>query len=251
MKTRIIQTKFWADGYVSALTPLEKIVFLYYLTNEKVNIVHCYECPDRYVLLDTGVSREVLQRCKEKLQESNKVLFYKDYVLLVNADKYEAYRGEDNEKAIKKLESEMATDVLAWYKKKNNTPLNTPVTGVYTPTINNNKEIINNNKGIVKGEKEFSVFLEEFNRLFDTSYKPTDGRKAKYKTRLKTFTQEDILLSLTLMASKPFYRGENDRKWKADPDYFLDKDEVIDKHLNGKEAVPTKGILDKYVDRLN
>ena len=239
MKTRIIQTKFWADGYVASLTPLEKIIFLYYLTNEKVNIIHCYECPDRYVLIDTGVSREVLQRCKDKLQESNKVLFYKDYVLLVNADKYEAYKGEDNEKAIKKLESEMSNDVLDWYINKNKTPLKTPDTGVYTPPINNKSEIISHKEGIVKGNKPLEVFLEEFNKKFGTKYQETDGRKDKIKQRLKKYSLEDLLTAVKNCASMSFYQGENDTGWRADPDYLLRNDEQIDKFLNknGKKKV--------------
>lgn len=34
------------------------------------------------------------------------------------------------------------------------------------------------------------------------------------------------------MSKTPFFIGENDRGWKADPDYFLRSDEIVDKHLN-------------------
>lgn len=154
MKTRIIHTKFWADGYVSSLTPQEKIIFLYYLTNEKVNIIHLYECPDRYVLLDTGVSRGVLEACKEKLQRDGKIRFYKDYVLLVNADKYESYKGKDNETAKDKLMQELSQDVLDWYINIKDTPLtevSDDTDSTLYSTISHKSEIINNKKGVVKG----------------------------------------------------------------------------------------------------
>ena len=32
-KTRIINTRFWIDDYTSNLDPIEKLLFLYFLTN--------------------------------------------------------------------------------------------------------------------------------------------------------------------------------------------------------------------------
>lgn len=103
----------------------------------------------------------------------------------------------------------------------------------------------------IKKNIYITPFLEKFNSLFGTSYRPTTGRIDKLTVRLKTYSIEDIYKSLENMARQPFYKGKNDRSWSADPDYFLRSDEIIDKHLNGKEDTPKKGVLDKYADRLN
>jgi hypothetical protein len=164
MKTRIIQTKFWADGYISTLTTQEKLLFMYFLTNDRVNIIHCYECPDQYILLETGVSRGVLERCKQKLERDGKIKFFKGYIRLVNADKYESYRGADNEKAKEKSIQELSLDVLDWYNNKKDTPVEGVLTGTVhqvDSTINHKSEIINHNKGVVKGENLLLEDLEE------------------------------------------------------------------------------------------
>lgn len=116
MKTRIIHTKFWKDTFVSDLNPSEKLIFLYLLTNDRVNIIHCYECADREILFDTGVTRDALESAKIKLSAGGKVYFFQNYVFLANAEKYEQYRGELSEKGRQTQEREMCPDVFAWYK---------------------------------------------------------------------------------------------------------------------------------------
>lgn len=121
MKNRLIETKFWKDSYIVTLTVEERLLYLYLLTNERVNIIHCYEITEREILFDTGIDRGILQKAKEKFQQDGKITFYKEYVFLNNSDKYESYTGELNEKAKLKLQKQMPVDVYEWYR------------GIYTP----------------------------------------------------------------------------------------------------------------------
>lgn len=243
MKTRIIHTKIWKDEFLSELTPTEKLLFIYYITNERVNIIHCYEITDREVMFDTGIDRGIIEAFKEKVR--GKIAFKDSYVFLLNASRYESYKGNLNETAKVKLLGELPKSILDWYNNILNTGIDTPLKG----TINNKSEIINNKSENILGD--FEIFLQTFNELFNTSYKPTKTRRDKFKLRSVTFSPLDILRALQNMARQPFYTGRNDRKWRADPDYFLRSDEIIDKHLNGKEDTPKMGVLDKYADRLN
>lgn len=189
MKTRILHTKFFKDPYVGRLTVFTKLYYLYLLLNEKVNIIHCYELTEREVLFDTGIPVEEIIKSKAELQDSGKVLFYKDYIFLVNARKYETYSGELNEKAKEKLISEMSCDVQEWYRgiDRGIEEFNDPFKfinqqseggihrGIYTPqigTISNNTEIINN-----KGESEGEIL--ETNNDVPLSDKPPEEKLPK------------------------------------------------------------------------
>ena len=44
-KQRYVNTRFWNDTYVSSLDPIEKLLFIYLLTNEHTNISGVYEPP--------------------------------------------------------------------------------------------------------------------------------------------------------------------------------------------------------------
>lgn len=78
-------------------------------------------------------------------------------------------------------------------------------------------------------------FLEEFNKAFGTKFRETDNRKKLLKQRLKRYSLDEIISAVRKMSSDSFYQGENDRNWRADPDYLLRTDEQIDKFLNMKE----------------
>ena len=136
MKTRIIQTKIWIDSYFLELPHEERLLFLYYLTNSHVNIIHLYECPNTIASMETGLPIEIIIKAKIKFEDAKKVFFFKNYVYLKNASKYESYTGEMNEKAKGKLFNELATEVIDWYKAKSNTPINTPL----TPSIIHNSK---------------------------------------------------------------------------------------------------------------
>jgi hypothetical protein len=73
--------------------------------------------------------------------------------------------------------------------------------------------------------------LVDFNKLFKASYRPTKQRGEKLRARLKTYTFEEIKKAMENMSRSPWHQGENERGWKADPDFLLRSDEQIDKWI--------------------
>lgn len=138
MKTRIIHTKLWTDSFFLDLPFEERYLFLYYLSNSHVNIIHMYECPNALASMETGLTKEIVEKTKIKFERAKKIFFFKNYVYLKNAVKYESYTGEMNEKAKGKLFNELSKDVLSWYNKISNTPIDTPL----IPSIIHNSENI-------------------------------------------------------------------------------------------------------------
>ena len=138
MKTRIIETKFWKDPYIITLTVEERLLYLYFLTNERVNIIQCYEITDREISFDTGLQGGLIGASKKKFAVDKKIAFSKNYVYLLNAYRYENYTGELAIKGKIKLLNQLPKDILEWYKTI--TPLQGGLKG--TITINNKQEAI-------------------------------------------------------------------------------------------------------------
>jgi len=97
---------------------------------------------------------------------------------------------------------------------------------------------VKKNKEITTGG--FEEFIKTFNDLQGSSYRPTDGNRIKYQARLKNFTHEQVLFATKTMLSLPHYLGQNDRKWKASPEFILRNDEQIDKFINAKPKPQTE-----------
>lgn len=94
--------------------------------------------------------------------------------------------------------------------------------------------------------KDINVFLSSFNEKFKSHYQNTKGREIKFNLRLKKFTLEEILKALDNLSKSEFHQGDNDRGWKADPDFLIRNDEQIDKWLNNnpeKTKQPINNLL--------
>ena len=142
MQTRILHTEIWQDDFFSELNPNEKLLFIYFLTNERVNIIHLYQCNNFRIKGDTGIDIPIIMKTKQKFQNAGKIYFIENYVFLKNASKYEAYRGPQNELAKAKLFARLSKSVIEQYNKVSDTPINTPIyTTDNTETINHNTTI--------------------------------------------------------------------------------------------------------------
>lgn len=86
-KQRYINTKFWSDGFVSELNPLDRYLFLYFLTNEHTNIAGIYELPLKTISFETGLELDMLKKMIGRLKE--KVWYIDGWVCIKNFQKHQ------------------------------------------------------------------------------------------------------------------------------------------------------------------
>jgi hypothetical protein len=88
-KQRIVNTKFWDDSYIAGLSPLEKLVFLYLITNPLTNISGVYELPLKRAAFDIGVSTEELEVIFRKLESDGKIVCFRGWIAVTNFVKHQ------------------------------------------------------------------------------------------------------------------------------------------------------------------
>ena len=74
--------------------------------------------------------------------------------------------------------------------------------------------------------------LESWNSLFDTNLRITKERAKQISTRLKTYEIDDLLRAVENLSKSKFHRGENERGWKATPEWLFKSDSKVDEWLN-------------------
>ena len=89
-KTRMINTKLWSDSWIrEKLNPLDRYLFLYFLTNEHTNICGIYELPLATVAYETGIDKEDLKKTMlPRLRP--KVFYIQGWVCVTNFSKHQA-----------------------------------------------------------------------------------------------------------------------------------------------------------------
>lgn len=114
MKTRVFHTKIYKDSYFVELSIEEKLLFIYYISNEHINILALYECPNRVAEFETGLSRNLIQVIKIKFEKDERFFFKGDWVFIKNAYRYQKYKGEKNEKAKIGFFNSLSSELKDW-----------------------------------------------------------------------------------------------------------------------------------------
>ncbi len=249
MKTRIIHTKFWEDSYIAELNPKEKLLFLYLITNQRVNLVWFYECPDRVILFDTGLSNKELQETKKKFMEDRRVLFVENYVYLVNANKYESYTGEKNKVASEKLLSQISTPIKDEVNRLLDTPIDTPIDTPSIGSISHKSEVISNKLEVINNKSE-----ENFEKFWKT-YPRKVNKKKSFEKYLKLVGKDNELVgkiqSAIEMQLETTYK-KTEKKYIPHPTTWLnnakweDEVETPKKKFANERTMTKKERLEKY-----
>ena len=89
----MLNTKFWSDSWIrQKLNPLDRYLFIYFLTNEHANICGIYELPIETIAFETGLDERDLE--KSLLPRLRPKIYYKNnWVIIPNFPKHQNYQS--------------------------------------------------------------------------------------------------------------------------------------------------------------
>ncbi len=90
-KLRSVSTGFWSDPFIEDLTPSEKLLFLYLITNEKTNMLGIYEASLKKISFETGLNKDVVLNGLKAFESIGKVRYVDNYVIIVNYMKHQNF----------------------------------------------------------------------------------------------------------------------------------------------------------------
>ncbi|MFA6314948.1 MAG: hypothetical protein WC648_01080 [Candidatus Paceibacterota bacterium] len=88
-RLRVINTRFWNDDYIARLDPLERYLFLYFLTNPATDISGIYELPLRTVAAETGIEADMLKMMMDRFATDSKIYYFNGWVFVKNFSKHQ------------------------------------------------------------------------------------------------------------------------------------------------------------------
>lgn len=207
MKTRIIHTKIWDDDFFTDLDEHAQYLFFYLITNHRINLCGIYELPNKVILRETKIKPRDLLKAKENL--APKVLFYKTWVWVLNAQRHGGYKGEKNDTACEREMSIIPVEVINGLNKQKEDRVSVEYRYPSDTSINHKLEIINHKSKYSSVEflknlpqEEIDEFVKKFNitpsglkrkseELID--WCEANGKKKKnYKAFLRNAVRKDF-----------------------------------------------------------
>jgi predicted patatin/cPLA2 family phospholipase len=141
---------------------------MYLLTCEHINICGIFELPDPYIILESKLTQEQLDKAKKELQDMNKVIFEDSWIFVVNARKNNNYENsEDNKKCLLKELERVPQNIKELFNKYSpyssvdSSVDSSPKSTNKQETINNKSEIRTHKQETINGKEDMSKELEE------------------------------------------------------------------------------------------
>lgn len=250
-KKRMFDTRFWSDVFiVDNLNPLEKLLYLYLLLNERSNLIGIYELSVRTAAFETGIDRDTLEKMLTRL--SPKVEYIDGFVYIRRYADHQmanpniatgmerevaALPAALRDKIIKNgIVSERLAKAFNEYAKPleglqsvRDTRLNLTRPNGISPTDLSTAKALNRDKQLKNDVQEvFDFYVKSFGAE-NSHIRLSDLRKSKIKARLEDAGKDMLFKAITQVANDPFYRGDNDRGWKANIDFIIRNYEQVEK----------------------
>ena len=89
----MINTRFWDDNYTSNLDPIEKLLFLYFLTNTSTNISGVYEINVKKIANETGIDKEMVLKIVDRFTKDGKIFYVDGWIYIRNFVKNQNQRS--------------------------------------------------------------------------------------------------------------------------------------------------------------
>lgn len=152
MKTRIIQTKIWSDSLFARFNRLEKLAFIYLISNPFIGMSGCYELSDKQACFDLDCSQSEWENTKKTLESLGRVFFVDGWVRIANAGKYQDFTS-GNANQIKAHNDELSRVPVGLLEKDIQLVPNQSPTSPRLDNNSNSNNINNNKKGGVGENK--------------------------------------------------------------------------------------------------
>ncbi len=110
-KQRIINTRFWIDDYTSNLDPIEKLLFLYFLTSTATEICGVYEIPLKTIAVETGIEAKTVEEILKRFTRDKKIFYIDGWVYIVNFTKHQT-KNPSVELGIKRCLGEVPEGIM-------------------------------------------------------------------------------------------------------------------------------------------
>ena len=227
MKTRIIQTRFWDDEFVSEATKHTKYLYIYLLTSQYINLCGIFQLSDKKIIFETGMTAGELNIAKKELVENKKVLFKNGWIKIVNAEKNNQYRNSPlNEKPYNKELEHVPSDVLSFFDSSIDSSIDSTMDSNIKYKIKNIKY-----KTKKEGNKNFSEFWEKY---------PKKIARSKVEKKYPDEKHEEIMKGLEAYL-KHWREKKTEMQYIPNPETWLNQERWNDE-LGKKIAVEPKKV---------
>ena len=196
---RSINTKIWADEWFENLTAVNKLIWLYLLTNQQTNMLGVYEISIRKIAFETRLTEDQVREAFLLFEEGKKAFYYRNFVILSNWLKNQALNSNMKIAALQTYDR-LPNDLKAKINANPSEGFESLIEAFQIlrkkekeKEIESEKEISPEKAPIEKAEIDFEKIVEDYHTHcpdLPRITKLTDLRKSHLRARIKDHGEE-------------------------------------------------------------
>lgn len=268
-KLRSISTSVWSDVWFEELTPDQKLIWIYLITNDKTNMLGIYEASSKKISFETGIKKNDVDNALKQFENDGKVLYRHSRVILVNFLKHQNFNTNMKKSAI---------DVY------NNLPNELKINGLDIDKSNplESFETLSNHLGMVRKvevEVEYEVEREveeevkyesniisskdenerdlknQYIFLFDEFWKKYDKKVDREKCLKKWMKLKQSEIEQIFQNIEKYVESTPDKQYRKNPLTYLNsksfENEIINKSIVGNSNNGKPSLFERHVAKFN
>lgn len=195
----MVNTRFWEDNYTSNLDPIEKLLFLYFLTNTSTNICGIYEMQLRKVAVETGIDKEMVEKILKRFTNDNKIFYVDGWVGIKNFIKHQNHKSPQVQKGIERELEEIPENVKKMVLLSESDTISIPYTYPIAPNLTKPNLTKPNAKA------RFDILGAEVLKAFETidaknkTYYNNKTQRGACDFLLKEYGMEEIMKRISVL----------------------------------------------------
>ena len=111
-KRRYVSTSFWDDWYIIEADPIEKLLFLYFLTNTLTNVAWIYEIAIKRISYDTWIDKEMVLKIIDRFSKVWKIFYIDGWIYIRNFQKHQNLENSKIKKWIDEIMKSIPIDII-------------------------------------------------------------------------------------------------------------------------------------------
>lgn len=204
---RSINTSMWTDLWFDELEPVEKLLFIYLITNQKTNLLGIYDHTPRRISIDTRIPEKEVKEILEKFKKDGKIYFIDGWIWIVNWLKNQKW----NPKMVRSAQIKFGNLEVSLKQ------------GLEKLDSNSFNNLL---KSMDRLSIEYKVPMDKYVKSKEGNNESLNNESLKKKGEKESKSHFDFTRSILILKSKEFFlelieKGFNLKEFNSDLEMFL------------------------------
>ena len=233
-----IDSRLWSDEEFTELSVNGKLLFIYVLTCNHRNMIGLYSIPVLYAQADLGWTNEQVCKGFNELLDKGfiKYNFKTNIIFIKNFLKYNPLENPNQVKGAMKAMETIPTSAinseLVEYLRTVNKPFLEPLIELLSKGLGKQEEKEEEEEEEEEEETitstlnktNIDLIIKEWNKLNLqnlVSINSNTNRHTMLKARIKEYSLDKVIETISSISKSPFLQGQNDRNWTITFDWLV------------------------------